>query len=330
MSQCPTWEADASSRQWRAQDFNLSHEICHIVLGSIYLYSTGSILIQALFVTDPDMVKELANCKSLNLGKPRYLQKELGALLSMGIFTSKVTCGLISESRFSADVISRASFGSSFSEGKEIFSKIRQLQMTMAKQNMLVGVPGSRCATLLSSHSSNSAEPVNSIRALSIYFAAKHAEALSSCTAKDFVVCKNIYFRGTRGDVDHRRVVPGSPALASRQVTRRRTIRRRSGRHDTGRPEHPERANMRVPIALAHRDPAASGQVRPGRFAGGIAAACKPSHMYLLFGVGARTCAGQNLATVELKVVLALILARFEFELSPEYVHVRAGVQAHR
>ena len=54
--------------------------------GSIYLYSTGSI--QALFVTDPDMVKELANCKSLELGKPLYLQKELGALLGMGILTS--------------------------------------------------------------------------------------------------------------------------------------------------------------------------------------------------------------------------------------------------
>ena len=56
------------------------------VSGSIYLYSTGSI--HALFVTDPDMVKELANCKSLELGKPLYLQKELGALLGMGILTS--------------------------------------------------------------------------------------------------------------------------------------------------------------------------------------------------------------------------------------------------
>jgi len=56
------------------------------VSGSIYLYSTGSI--HALFVTDPDMVKELANCKSLELGKPIYLQKELGALLGMGILTS--------------------------------------------------------------------------------------------------------------------------------------------------------------------------------------------------------------------------------------------------
>lgn len=49
---------------------------------------------------------------------------------------------------FSADVISRASFGSSFSEGKEIFNKIRQLQMAMAKKNMLIGVPGSRYVVL--------------------------------------------------------------------------------------------------------------------------------------------------------------------------------------
>ncbi|EEC67559.1 hypothetical protein OsI_34896 [Oryza sativa Indica Group] len=34
------------------------------------------------------MVKELANCKSLDLGKPCYLQKERGALLGMGILTS--------------------------------------------------------------------------------------------------------------------------------------------------------------------------------------------------------------------------------------------------
>ncbi|CAD6258645.1 unnamed protein product [Miscanthus lutarioriparius] len=56
------------------------------VYGSIYLYSTGSI--QSLFVTDPDMVRELANCKSLDLGKPRYLQKQLGALLGTGILTA--------------------------------------------------------------------------------------------------------------------------------------------------------------------------------------------------------------------------------------------------
>ncbi|KAF0918583.1 hypothetical protein E2562_025175 [Oryza meyeriana var. granulata] len=56
------------------------------VYGSIYLYSTGRI--QALNVTDPNMLKELANCKSLDLGKPCYLQKERGALLGTGILTS--------------------------------------------------------------------------------------------------------------------------------------------------------------------------------------------------------------------------------------------------
>jgi cytochrome P450 family 714 subfamily C len=34
------------------------------------------------------MGKELASSKSLDLGKPSYLQKELGALLGMGILTS--------------------------------------------------------------------------------------------------------------------------------------------------------------------------------------------------------------------------------------------------
>jgi cytochrome P450 len=42
----------------------------------------------ALFVTDADMVKEIACCKSLDLGKPRYVQKEFGALLGTGILTS--------------------------------------------------------------------------------------------------------------------------------------------------------------------------------------------------------------------------------------------------
>ena len=54
--------------------------------GSIFLYSTGSI--QVLNTTDPDMVKELANCKSFDIGRPLSLQKERGALLGMGILAS--------------------------------------------------------------------------------------------------------------------------------------------------------------------------------------------------------------------------------------------------
>jgi cytochrome P450 len=86
----------------------------------------------------------------------------------------------------------------------------------------------------------------------------------------------------------------------------------------------PKGTNIRVQIAMVHRDPSVWGpnpdRFDPGRFANGVAGACKPSHMYMPFGIGARTCAGQNLAMVELKVVLSLLLSKFEFTLWPNYV----------
>uniref|UniRef100_A0A0E0J618 Cytochrome P450 n=1 Tax=Oryza nivara TaxID=4536 RepID=A0A0E0J618_ORYNI len=236
----------------------------NLTTGSIYLYSTGSI--QVLNVTDPNMVKELANCKSLDLGKPCYLQKERGALLGMGILTSngdlwvhqrkviapelfmervKGMVNLMMEAAmsmlnswknevedrggsaeivvdeflrtFSADVISRACFGSSFSEGKEIFIKIRQLQKAMAKQSMLIGVPGSRYLPTRSNRGIWNLD--SSIRTLILNISKKYEHDSStsvnkdllhsiiqgskdgpfaSCTPEDFIVdnCKNIYFAG--------------------------------------------------------------------------------------------------------------------------------------
>lgn len=90
----------------------------------------------------------------------------------------------------------------------------------------------------------------------------------------------------------------------------------------------PKGTNIWIPIAMAHRDPSVWGpsadKFDPDRFANGIAGTCKPPHMYMPFGVGVRTCAGQNLAMVELKVVLSLLLSKFEFKLSPNYVHCPA------
>ncbi|RZS13370.1 hypothetical protein BHM03_00044941, partial [Ensete ventricosum] len=54
--------------------------------GPIFMYSTGSM--QTLHVSHPDLVKEISVCKSLDLGKPLYLQKDRGALLGKGILTS--------------------------------------------------------------------------------------------------------------------------------------------------------------------------------------------------------------------------------------------------
>jgi cytochrome P450 len=47
----------------------------------------------------------------------------------------------------------------------------------------------------------------------------------------------------------------------------------------------------------------------------------KLPHVYMPFGVGQRTCLGQNFAMAELKIILAQIVSNFSFSLSPKYRH---------
>ncbi|RLM69426.1 hypothetical protein C2845_PM17G00170 [Panicum miliaceum] len=81
---------------------------------------------------------------------------------------------------------------------------------------------------------------------------------------------------------------------------------------------------IQVARSMLHQDKDAWGDAdkfRPDRFANGVAAACRSAHIYMPFGHGPRTCIGQNLAMVELKVVLAHLLSRFAFTPSPRYQH---------
>ncbi|XP_042375098.1 cytochrome P450 714C2-like isoform X2 [Zingiber officinale] len=231
----------------------------------IFMFSTGSI--QILHVTHPDLVKEIGLCKSMDLGKPSYLQKDRGALLGKGILTSngalwshqrkviapelfmdkvKGMVGLMVEAaillsnswgtllehsgdateivvdeelrRFSADVVSRACFGSSFADGKEIFSRLRKLQMVMSKSSMLIGIPGLRYLPLKRNREEWKLN--REIRALISNIVKERMEHSSESPAKDllqsiieggsavmnsdlgsaetFIVdnCKNLYFAG--------------------------------------------------------------------------------------------------------------------------------------
>ena len=54
--------------------------------GEVFLFSLGNS--QIVLVTQPDMVREITTCTSLDLGKPSYQAKELGSLLGQGILTS--------------------------------------------------------------------------------------------------------------------------------------------------------------------------------------------------------------------------------------------------
>ncbi|KAK4488562.1 hypothetical protein RD792_004328 [Penstemon davidsonii] len=87
----------------------------------------------------------------------------------------------------------------------------------------------------------------------------------------------------------------------------------------------PKGINLQIPIPMLHQSQELWGsdvhQFKPNRFANGIAGACKNRQAYMPFGTGTRTCAGQNFAMMELKVILSLILSKFSFSLADTYRH---------
>ncbi|KAJ1422976.1 Cytochrome P450 [Sesbania bispinosa] len=87
----------------------------------------------------------------------------------------------------------------------------------------------------------------------------------------------------------------------------------------------PKGLSLWIMVITLHTDPDIWGadayKFNPERFANGTIGACKLPHVYMPFGLGPRVCLGQNLAMVELKMMIALILSKFSFSLSPRYIH---------
>ncbi|XP_059313047.1 cytochrome P450 714C2-like [Lycium ferocissimum] len=402
--------------------------------GSIFMYSAGTI--QILCVTDAEMVKEISQCTSLNLGKPSYLSKDHGPLLGQGIFSSngaywahqrkiiapefhlnkvKEMVKLMVESTsklielwdekarnskgklevkveddlksLSADIISRACFGSSYAQGEQIFLKLQTLQRVMSK--VPIGVPGVR--HIPSKHNRGiwrldkeikegilmivraRRSPTNEKDLLQLILdAAKSYEDSdgdqlpADISPETFIVdnCKSIYFAGhentaltaswclmllaafpewqARARTEVLDVCgsefPNDAMLRQMKVLTmiiHETLRLyppvalvvREALQDISckRIEIPKGTNIEIPIPILHQQQELWGpdthQFNPERFAKGIAKACKVPSAYIPFGIGSRTCAGQNLAMIELKVIVSMILSRFTFSLSPEYQH---------
>uniref|UniRef100_A0ACD6AE88 Uncharacterized protein n=1 Tax=Avena sativa TaxID=4498 RepID=A0ACD6AE88_AVESA len=87
----------------------------------------------------------------------------------------------------------------------------------------------------------------------------------------------------------------------------------------------PRDTELLVPIMAIHHDArfwgADAAQFNPARFAGGVARAATHPLAFIPFGLGARMCVGQNLALLEAKLAVAVLLQRFQFRPSPKYVH---------
>ncbi|XP_043723189.1 cytochrome P450 CYP72A219-like isoform X2 [Telopea speciosissima] len=92
----------------------------------------------------------------------------------------------------------------------------------------------------------------------------------------------------------------------------------------------PAGTQLMIPTVLVHRDRELWGEdaeeFNPGRFAEGISKATKNQVSFFPFSWGPRICIGQQFATIEVKMALAMILQRFSFELSPSYAHAPTTV----
>ncbi|KAL6888864.1 hypothetical protein ACP4OV_009890 [Aristida adscensionis] len=87
----------------------------------------------------------------------------------------------------------------------------------------------------------------------------------------------------------------------------------------------PRDMELLIPIMAIHHDTRFWGldaaQFNPARFADGTMRAAKHPFAFIPFGLGARMCIGRNLARLEAKLTLAILLQRFEIRASPNYVH---------
>lgn len=102
-------------------------------------------------------------------------------------------------------------------------------------------------------------------------------------------------------------------------------IRRAKTDTQLGTLQIPRGTELLIPILAIHHDPTLwchdVHEFNPERFAKGVAHAAKHPMAFMPFGLGTRRCIGQNLAILQAKLAIAIILQRFSFELSPSYQH---------
>ncbi|KAF9612624.1 hypothetical protein IFM89_003066 [Coptis chinensis] len=103
------------------------------------------------------------------------------------------------------------------------------------------------------------------------------------------------------------------------------TIRRAKADVDLGSYKIPRGTELLIPIIAVHHDTELWGhdatEFNPARFSEGVARAAKHPMAFIPFGLGARTCIGQNLAILQAKMAIAIILKHFSFRLSSSYQH---------
>ncbi|OAY82214.1 Cytochrome P450 734A1, partial [Ananas comosus] len=282
---------------------------------------------------------------------------------------------------FSADVISRVAFGSSFEEGKRIFQLQEEQAVLVSLAFRNVYIPGFRFIPTKNNQKRwrlnreirgslrklieiNREECENSKNLLGLMISANKAEGEEKMGIEEIIdECKTFYFAGKETTADlltwsvlllafHQdwqnkareevnqvcsdREFPSADELGNLKIVNmvlKETLRlyppavalNRVATRDAriGTLDIPAGTQIYMPIVAIHRDVelwgADANEFNPLRF--GEDKGHYNLGTYFPFGIGPTICVGQNLALVEAKVALAMILQRYEFRISPSYVH---------
>ncbi|KAJ6674414.1 CYTOCHROME P450 FAMILY 721 SUBFAMILY A POLYPEPTIDE 1 [Salix viminalis] len=249
----------------------------------------------------------------------------------------------------SADIISRTAFGSSYEEGKRIFS-LQEQQMHLVSQALRsVYIPGFRflptkknrerrrlenetreaIRKMIKNSSRAGEDSRNLLRkettanllTWSLILLALHQEWQTKAREEVFSVCggSNLPAAENLNDLkivssilnETLRLYP--PAIM--------LMRQTSKKVKLGTLDIPAGTQFYLSLTAVHHDTDIWGEdaneFNPLRFNE------SRNHLasFFPFGIGPRICVGQNLAMVEAKIVLAMLIKQYSFIVSPTYVH---------
>ncbi|KAJ1254301.1 hypothetical protein BS78_K091900 [Paspalum vaginatum] len=257
-----------------------------------------------------------------------------------------------------ADVISRTAFGSSYRRGKEYLptrANVRRWQLERKVRATLQGIVDERLAAAARESSQSPVGYGTDLLGLMLKANAAGQGRRAVMTMDEIIdECKTFFFAGHETTAH---LLTWSMFLLGTHPEWQRRLRDEVLRECGGAEEVPlhihgdtfnlnklklvtmvlyETLRLYGPISTIERQATADVelcgvQFNPLRFqdgGGGGATAAHPGALMLAFSAGPRSCVGQDMAMLEAKATLALILRRFTFEVSPGYVHAPAGLLA--
>ncbi|KAG6777482.1 hypothetical protein POTOM_017305 [Populus tomentosa] len=195
-------------------------------------------------------------------------------------------------SRVTADIISRTQFGSSYEKGKQIFHLLTELQSLCHQATRHLCLPGSRFFP--SNYNRQIKSKKMEVDRLLLEIIQSRKDCLNMVVSESL----RLYPSGTL-----------LPRMAFEDIK-------------LGDLDIPKGLQIWIPVLAIHHSEELWGkdanEFNPDRFASKSFA---PGRHFIPFAAGPRNCIGQSFAMMEAKIILAMLISQFSFNISDSYRH---------